>query len=104
MNSNELKNERQEYIKCLNNVINTRKRIYNSISKLKSIKEILNEGYIIDDTLGGNSYINDIINAEIKIYNNIVNEIVPEINSKIKSLNYEIETAIQNEVLVNGDI
>jgi hypothetical protein len=97
--SDNLKNERNSYIQCLNNVRNTASCLEKSIKSLQSIISIQNSCYKVDDLGGGSNFINDLLEIEKGIYSNIINNIIPSTETKINRLALRINDALQKEAL-----
>lgn len=98
----ELKNKRNDYRNCLVYIKNTRDELSASIEKLNSLLEIQGSCYKVDDIDGGDNYLTYLKETENNIYRNIVDNIIPGIESKIESLGYDITDAEQKEALAKA--
>lgn len=98
----ELKQKKNDYKNCLIYIKNTRDELYASLEKLDSLLEIQGSCYKVDDIDGGDNYLTYLKETENNIYRNIVDNIIPGIESKITSLSYDITDAEEAEALAKA--
>lgn len=95
--SNILISQKGEYINFYNKASETARRVNNSLEIIDEIIENEKNAYTIDGDGGENSILNSIRERNQKVLNNINNNILPRIRSRISNLNYQIETALIKE-------
>lgn len=97
--SKELEQKQQRYKNSLVNVKYTAYELKSSIDSLEAIIQAHGNAYVLDDVKGGTNYIRHLLDAEKTTYSDIVNTIIPGIQSKINGLSYKITDAKQKEAL-----
>ena len=97
--SDELKNLRNRYRESLKNVQLTANAMAESIRALRSLIDVQSNCYCIDDIGGGSGYLNDLLETENAIYSNIVNNIIPGVQSKINNFDWKIKDALVKEAI-----
>lgn len=95
--SDDLRWEKNRYERSLNHVCNTANNLSNSINTLRKVRNIQNACYQVNDVGGGGSYLDRLIEREERIYSNIVNNIIPNVRSRIRNLNWRIDDAVRAE-------
>ena len=100
----ELKRKKRLYKECLANVKNTGYELKSSIEKINSLLNIQGSCYKVDDVNGGSNYLDYLLETENSIYSNIVNNIIPGLNSKINNLEWQITDAEQKEALEKAGV
>ena len=102
--SDELKRERDDYYRALQNVTATSRSLAKAISSLRRASSIQSTCYKVNDVSGGSNYLTRLIDYEQSICNNIVNNIIPGIRGKIESLNWRIVAAESEESMEGGGL
>ena len=99
LQSDILKNQKNSYINCYRQVVQTANELAGAIIVLNEMINIQGSCYNVNDVSGGTNYLSHLLEQEKSIHNNIVNNILPDINSKIENLNYRMNDALQQEAL-----
>ena len=97
--SDDLQRKKDAYNRSLTQVKNTAYQLKSSIDKLASMIESQKSCYVIDDDTADDNYLVHLSETEEGIYKNIINNIIPGLNSKISSLSAQIKDAKQKEEL-----
>ena len=97
MYSDVLKSKRNNYIESYNKVLNTSNSLASSISSLRSVLDIQNHCYSVNDVSGGSNYLEHLLEQENAIYSNLVNNVLPGIKDRVDSLNDSISDALRQE-------
>lgn len=99
LQSDILKSQKNSYRNCYKQVVQTANELAAAINELNEMINIQGSCYNVNDVNGGTNYLSHLLEKERSIYNNIVNNILPDINSKIENLNYRVNDALQQEAL-----
>lgn len=94
--STELINQRQRYYTLRDNVSNLITNFSSSIESMGPALKI-NECFTIDENSADGGKISSINSSIVDAKNKLSNEIIPAINEKIRSLNVEIQNALDRE-------
>ena len=97
MNVNSLKYERNQYIQARNSAQKVADQLSVAIQKIEEVIELQNTSYKIEDQNNANNFLTELKNTESRIYNNIVNTVIPNADYKINSLKNKIEDAMIEE-------
>ena len=96
--SDDLKSDRDQYEYCLKRARNTANSLRQTISTMKSCRNIQNANYVVNDVRGGTKFLQYLIEREESILND-VNNIISATVDKINSLNWSISDAEKEEEL-----
>ncbi len=99
LESDVLKNKLNAYRDCYNKMVSTSNELLNAINILKKLIGVQGSCYSVNDVSGGSNYLSHLLDQEVLLYNNIINNLIPDINSKIDNLNYRVSDALQREML-----
>jgi len=97
MYSDVLKAKKREYKESYKKVSNTANALKGAIGSLKIAIQYQNSSYRINDVSGGSNHLDHVLEKEQEIYSNIVDNILPGIDSKIRGLEEDIERALEEE-------
>lgn len=103
LSSQELINEQKSYINNKNILIEVSNNLKLSIDKLDILLEEENNAYKIDDVSATGSFLSDLRESENNIYKNLINNVIPSIESKIDSLKYDIIDAKEQEAMLGSE-
>ena len=99
LESDNFKRQKEIYRNCYNKTVNTANALSNSINTLCKLVSVQGSAYVVNDIKGGNNDLNHVLEEEKNIYNNIVNNILPDLRNKINDLNNRINLALQQEAM-----
>ncbi len=91
--------QKRKYVNLREKVTNTRNDLKSAIDKISGVSDKIINGYSVDDVSADNGRLKKIENEIRDMHDNLSNVILPNINSKIKKLESDIEIA---ESLENG--
>ena len=92
-----LKSRVRTYEHYLDKMETTADYISRSIKNIKSILETQKSCYVIDDVPGGSNTLSHLLEEESSVYDDIVDDAIPSVKSKIRDLKSRIRQLEEEE-------
>lgn len=90
---------KNQYIRCRNKAQEVANYLSQAMNKTNEIIEKQNQAYLIDEESPVKNQLADLYQRQKNIYDNIINNIIPNTNIIINNLNTQITDAKQEEAM-----